>query len=169
MLIPLSASSSSSNSFTSSPLTSLALHRELPGSPACYSAVLFGPPGACAASPPAPELQQPREAHAKGPHSCIASLRAPPRSFPPRRPIPTRGALGTAKTTICEAFARYLGWSFVQVDTSAFLADGLSNVASRISYVFDRLLRLERAVILFDEIEEFCLDRETPGLGEAQL
>lgn len=95
------------------------------------------------------------------------SLRAclPRGPFPPR---PVHTHLGTAKTTICEAFARYLGWSFVQVDTSAFLADGLSNVASRISYVFDRLLRLERAVILFDEIEEFCLDRETPGLGRAR-
>merc|ERR1712125_235937 len=25
--------------------------------------------------------------------------------------------------------------------------------------------RLNQCVILFDEIEEFCLDRETPGLG----
>eukprot|EP00622_Pseudochattonella_farcimen_P002375 FR737291.1.p1 GENE.FR737291.1~~FR737291.1.p1 ORF type:complete len:321 (+),score=17.91 FR737291.1:78-965(+) len=75
------------------------------------------------------------------------------------------GPPGTAKTTICEATASYLGWSFVVVDTSAFLADGLGNVAARISFVFDRLCSLEKCVILFDEIEEFCLDRETPGLG----
>jgi len=75
------------------------------------------------------------------------------------------GPPGTAKTTICEALAERMGWDFVVIDTSVFLADGLSNVASRIRYVFDRLMQLEETVILFDEIEEFCLDRETPGLG----
>ena len=34
------------------------------------------------------------------------------------------GPPGTAKTTICEAVAKKLGWSFLVVDTSAFLADG---------------------------------------------
>ena len=58
-----------------------------------------------------------------------------------------------------------MGWDFLVIDTSAFLADGLSNVASRIRYVFERLQSLEKCVILFDEIEEFCLDREAPGLG----
>ena len=46
-----------------------------------------------------------------------------------------------------------------------FLEDGLANIASRMAYVFDRLERLRDCVILFDEIEEFCLDRTTPGLG----
>jgi SpoVK/Ycf46/Vps4 family AAA+-type ATPase len=69
------------------------------------------------------------------------------------------------QTTICEALAERLGWDFLVVDTSVFLADGLSNVASRIRYVFERLQALEKCVILFDEIEEFALDRETPGLS----
>jgi len=75
------------------------------------------------------------------------------------------GPPGTAKTTICESLAERMGWDFVVIDTAAFLADGLTNVASRIRYVFDRLGALNECVILFDEIEEFCLDRETPGLG----
>mmetsp|Transcript_48500 Transcript_48500/g.56687 ORF Transcript_48500/g.56687 Transcript_48500/m.56687 type:complete len:789 (-) Transcript_48500:253-2619(-) len=75
------------------------------------------------------------------------------------------GPPGTAKTTICESVAEFMGWDFVVIDTSAFLADGLTNVASRIRYVFERLQALENCVILFDEIEEFCLDRDTPGLG----
>lgn len=75
------------------------------------------------------------------------------------------GPPGTAKTTICESLAQRMGWDFVVIDTTAFLADGLTNVASRIRYVFERLQRLNECVILFDEIEEFCLDRETPGLG----
>ena len=75
------------------------------------------------------------------------------------------GPPGTAKTTICESLAERMGWDFVVIDTAAFLADGLTNVASRIRFVFDRLGALNECVILFDEIEEFCLDRETPGLG----
>jgi ATPase family associated with various cellular activities (AAA) len=75
------------------------------------------------------------------------------------------GPPGTAKTTICESLAQRLGWDFVVIDTTVFLADGLTNVAARIQYVFERLQALRRCVILFDEIEEFCLDRETPGMG----
>jgi hypothetical protein len=75
------------------------------------------------------------------------------------------GSPGTAKTTITEAVAEKMGWDFVVIDTAAFLEDGLTNVASRIRYVFTRLQALRNCVILFDEIEEFCLDRETPGIS----
>jgi len=75
------------------------------------------------------------------------------------------GSPGTAKTTISEAVAEKMGWDFVVIDTAAFLADGLTNVAARIRYVFDRLEALRECVILFDEIEEFCLNRENPGLS----
>ena len=75
------------------------------------------------------------------------------------------GPPGTAKTSICEALAQRLGFDFCVIDTAAFLADGLGNVAARIRYVFRRLMALRECVILFDEIEEFALDRETPGLS----
>eukprot|EP00934_Nitzschia_sp_Nitz4_P004246 Nitzschia sp. Nitz4//scaffold13_size275219//235827//238088//NITZ4_000919-RA/size275219-processed-gene-0.167-mRNA-1//-1//CDS//3329536149//4236//frame0 len=75
------------------------------------------------------------------------------------------GSPGTAKTTISEAVAEKMGWDFVVIDTAAFLADGLTNVANRIRYVFTRLQALRKCVILFDEIEEFCLDRESPGIS----
>ena len=74
------------------------------------------------------------------------------------------GPPGTAKTTVVAAIAKRLGWGFVTVDTSTFLRDGLSNVAARITAVFDRLLQLENCVVLFDEIEEFVLDRSNPAL-----
>ena len=70
------------------------------------------------------------------------------------------GPPGTAKTTICTSLAAYLGWHFVTIDTASFLAEGLENVASRMTYIFERLKGLERTIILFDEIEEFCLDRQ---------
>eukprot|EP00468_Gymnochlora_sp_CCMP2014_P004114 CAMPEP_0167745146 /NCGR_PEP_ID=MMETSP0110_2-20121227/2987_1 /TAXON_ID=629695 /ORGANISM="Gymnochlora sp., Strain CCMP2014" /LENGTH=769 /DNA_ID=CAMNT_0007629751 /DNA_START=133 /DNA_END=2442 /DNA_ORIENTATION=- len=75
------------------------------------------------------------------------------------------GPPGTAKTTICSAMAKYLGWDLVTVDTAEFLADGLHSVAARMSYIFERLKALENSVILFDEIEEFCMDREDPRLS----
>ena len=75
------------------------------------------------------------------------------------------GPPGTAKTTICTSAASYLGWNFVTIDTASFLANGLENVASRMTYIFERLKALEKTIILFDEIEEFCLDRENSNLS----
>lgn len=80
-------------------------------------------------------------------------------------PIPLLSIQGTAKSTICEALSERMGWDFVTIDTATFLEDGLTSVASRIKYVFARLQSLTNCVILFDEIEEFCLNRESPGLG----
>ena len=75
------------------------------------------------------------------------------------------GPPGTAKTTICSAMAAYLGWNFITIDTARFLKNGLENVASTMTYIFDRCGSLERTIILFDEIEEFCLDRENTAIG----
>jgi len=75
------------------------------------------------------------------------------------------GPPGTAKTTIAQSLAERIGYDFLVIDTSEFLADGLTSVASRIRYVFTRLQALRRCVVLLDEIEEFCLDRESPGIG----
>ena len=86
-------------------------------------------------------------------------------AYPPVYSCILFGPPGTAKTTICSAMAAYLGWNFVTIDTACFLADGLEHIAARMSYIFDRLRALERTIILFDEIEEFCLDRENPALG----
>lgn len=84
--------------------------------------------------------------------------------FPPLYSVILFGPPGTAKTTICTSIAQFLGWHFLTIDTACFLADGLENIASRMSYVFQRLNALEKTIILFDEIEEFCLDRENPHL-----
>jgi len=69
------------------------------------------------------------------------------------------GPPGTAKTTVVKAIALKLGWGFVAIDTSVFLAHGMANVAGRITQVFEQLLQLEKVVVLFDEVEEFALDR----------
>ena len=58
-----------------------------------------------------------------------------------------------------------MGWDFVVIDTSNLLEDGLTNAASNIRYGFDQLGSLTDCVILFDNIKEFCLNREMLGLG----
>lgn len=63
------------------------------------------------------------------------------------------GPPGTAKTTTCTSMAAYLGWNFLTIDTASFLADGLENVANRMTYIFERLNALEKTIILFDEVE----------------
>ena len=75
------------------------------------------------------------------------------------------GPPGTAKTTTAIHLASVINYNFVTIDTATFLADGLENVASRMTYVFERLRSMRDTVILFDEIEEFCLDRENPALA----
>ncbi|CAJ1963480.1 unnamed protein product [Cylindrotheca closterium] len=75
------------------------------------------------------------------------------------------GPPGGAKTSLTEALARKMGYDYVCIDTADFLADGLTNVAARIRYVFNRLMALQKCVILFDEIEEFAMDRKLPSLS----
>jgi glucosamine 6-phosphate synthetase-like amidotransferase/phosphosugar isomerase protein len=56
--------------------------------------------------------------------------------------------------TVVGSIAKRLGWGFLTVDTSQFLADGTSNnIAARVSYIFERLLELTGVVILFDDID----------------
>jgi hypothetical protein len=59
--------------------------------------------------------------------------------------------------------AQPMGYDFACTDTSDFLADGLTNVAARIRYVFTRLVVLNKCVMLFADIEEFAKDRKQPG------
>jgi hypothetical protein len=81
------------------------------------------------------------------------------------------GPPGGAKTTICEALAQTMGYDFVVIDTATFLADGLTNVAARIRYVFTRLMALEKCVILFDvrndgDLAIICVDPIPPCVSE---
>jgi hypothetical protein len=113
--------------------------------------------------PPANSLKATLESRVIAP--LLGSLQSGDFVGPPCYSAVLFGPPGGAKTTIAEAVAARLGWGFVVIDTASFLAGGLDNVAVQIKNVFDKLLSLDKTVILFDEIEEFCLDRETPGIG----
>ena len=69
------------------------------------------------------------------------------------------GPPGTAKTTTAMAVARALGWPYIYLQTSDFAGEGVNQIIGKARNIFDRLSLLEKAVILFDEVEEFVRDR----------
>ena len=69
------------------------------------------------------------------------------------------GPPGTSKTSVVEALAGALGWQYIEVLASDFLSAGVDAVPARADVIFDRLMQLDRCVILFDEIDELIRDR----------
>ncbi|MBE7498987.1 MAG: AAA family ATPase [Verrucomicrobiales bacterium] len=70
------------------------------------------------------------------------------------------GPPGTSKTTLSRCVAEAIGWDFVELHASHFVADGLPNVQRTADAIFTQLLELDRTVILFDEIDELVRARE---------
>lgn len=69
------------------------------------------------------------------------------------------GPPGTGKTTMVELLAGSIGWDFVEILPSAFLAEGLNNVPKQADLIFQFVMELDRCVILFDEADELIRDR----------
>ena len=70
------------------------------------------------------------------------------------------GPPGTSKTTLCGAVARSIGWDYIELHASHFVADGLQNVQKRADDIFRRLMEIDRTVVLFDEIDELVRERQ---------
>jgi len=70
------------------------------------------------------------------------------------------GPPGTSKTTLAGCVADAIGWDYVEIHASHFVADGLPNVQRTANAIFEKLLQLDRTVILFDEIDELVRARE---------
>jgi hypothetical protein len=70
------------------------------------------------------------------------------------------GPPGTSKTTLAESMASAVGWNYVELHASHFVADGLPNVQRKADTIFEMLLQLDRTVILFDEIDELVRERD---------
>jgi hypothetical protein len=70
------------------------------------------------------------------------------------------GPPGTSKTTLCEAVADAIGWRFVEIHASDFVAAGLPQVQAKADTIFQQLMQLDHTVILFDEIDELVRARE---------
>jgi len=73
------------------------------------------------------------------------------------------GPPGTAKTTIAESVAVSLDRPFVEIGVSDFLMGGLDGVFARSRQIFSDLSKLDRAVILLDEVEGVFANREADG------
>jgi len=77
------------------------------------------------------------------------------------------GPPGTGKTTVAEQMAARLNRPLVVVTVSDFLAAGAAEIENRAKGVFEVLQSQEDIVILFDEIDQFLLDR-TSSFYKAQ-
>ena len=75
------------------------------------------------------------------------------------------GPPGTGKSSIARSIASSLGWSFLRIDTSDLLHQGIANAPKSISQVFSMLENTTKTVILFDEIDECIRDRSDPNVS----
>jgi len=71
------------------------------------------------------------------------------------------GPPGTGKTSLCSSIAAALGWPFINITVSDFLAGGAAEVEARVKAIFRMLTEQTQSVILLDEIDNFLLDRES--------
>jgi hypothetical protein len=94
---------------------------------------------------------------------------ANPFSLERRRAALLFGPPGTSKTTCAKALAARLGWPYVEISPSHFLSEGLERIPIRANEVFDDLMDLSSAVILFDEMDAMIRRRdsdEKPGSSQ---
>jgi adenylate kinase family enzyme len=71
------------------------------------------------------------------------------------------GPPGTGKTNIAKEIANALGYPLVTVTVSDFLADGGLQIEARAKAVFKVLTAQKKTVIIFDEIDQLLLDRNS--------
>jgi len=70
------------------------------------------------------------------------------------------GPPGTSKTSLARSVAGALGWQYVELHASHFVAAGLPAVQSTADEIFQRLMELDHTVVLFDEIDELVRERD---------
>ena len=70
------------------------------------------------------------------------------------------GPPGTSKTTLVRCVADIIGWKYVEIHASHFVAEGLAEVQKTADRIFKQLSELDHAVVLFDEIDELVRERD---------
>jgi len=76
------------------------------------------------------------------------------------------GPPGTGKTTIAEELAKALRWPLITITPSDFIASGEAEVEARAKMIFNALGEQRDMVILFDEIDQLILNRESARYRE---
>jgi hypothetical protein len=80
----------------------------------------------------------------------------------PRFSMLLYGPPGTGKTRLAESLAHALGVRLITLTVSDFLAGGAAQIEARAKDIFETLTAQPLCVILFDEIDHFLLDRDSP-------
>ena len=70
------------------------------------------------------------------------------------------GPPGTGKTSLVRALAEAVGWRYIELHPSHFVSEGLPDVQRTADGIFGKLMEIDRAVILFDEIDELVRERD---------
>lgn len=70
------------------------------------------------------------------------------------------GPPGTSKTSLAHAVAEAIGWQYIELHASHFVAEGLPAVQRTADKIFRELMELDHAVVLFDEIDELVRERD---------
>jgi hypothetical protein len=69
------------------------------------------------------------------------------------------GPPGTSKTMTVKAIAFRLGWPFIEITPSDFIREGPELIEGRAIQIFEDLYDLDKAVVLFDEMDELLKER----------
>lgn len=79
------------------------------------------------------------------------------------------GPPGTRKTSLVKATAKALSWPLVTISPPDFLGEGgLEGFEVSAARIFEDLMRLRRAVVLFDECEDFFKPRPNEDDGDEE-
>lgn len=73
------------------------------------------------------------------------------------------GPPGTSKTTLAEVIAQRIGWPLLVITPSSFLSLGLEKIYVRANEIFEDLMDISDAVILFDEMDALVQTIGKPG------
>jgi hypothetical protein len=76
------------------------------------------------------------------------------------------GPPGTSKTTLVQGVASGLNWPIVFLSPGDFIKEGLEYIEAQSRIVFERLQKLSRVVVIFDECDELFRDRRPSNESE---
>lgn len=94
----------------------------------------------------------------------------PHRQTVPKRPwsILLYGPPGTGKSDLADNIAGFLELPLITVTVSDFLSEGEARMENRAKHLFEVLMRQTTAVVLFDELDQFLLDRDSDRFREQE-
>jgi SpoVK/Ycf46/Vps4 family AAA+-type ATPase len=87
----------------------------------------------------------------------------------PPRAVFLWGPPGSGKSSLAARVAESLDWPLAMITPADVLRSGLDNIPRELASVFGRLERMDRVVVVLDEMDEFLGDRETTDVGRRLL